>query len=126
MASMLLLAARELLARLVAPLGQHLEQVVDAVEALLQAVLAAGRRAGQHEVLVHGEVGEDVPALHAVREAQPRHVVRGQAGDVLAGERDAGRRVTGIMPLMTRAAVVLPAPLVPSSATTSPRVHVEA
>ena len=59
------------------------------------------------------------PTLHAMGEAPSRDHVSRPAGDRLAAN-SIRPAVTGSMPLMTRATVVFPAPLVPSRATTSP------
>ena len=54
--------------------------------------------------------------------ARPSLATSCEASDVMSLPFSVMRpAAVGIMPLMTRAAVVLPAPLVPSRATTSPR-----
>ena len=84
----LLLAARQRAAGLVAPLGQHREIGEDLVEQLLLARLghAVAIEAGA-QVLHHGEQAEDAPVLGHVADAEPRQLVRRQAGDRLALEQ---------------------------------------
>ena len=51
--------------------------------------------AADHHVLDGAHAEEDLQVLEGARETEPRQLVRGHAGDVLAGEQDApaARRV---------------------------------
>ncbi len=73
-------------------LPQHLEQVVRPARAARARSAARRRAAAELEVLLDAQVGEDPPSLHAVRDAQPYHLVRLAAVDPLAAEADLARR----------------------------------
>ena len=94
---LLLLAAGELLARLVAPFGQHLEQVVHPVETLLQAVLRRPMPASTRFSCTVRSAKMCRPSMQCAR---PSRATSCAASDVMSGPRNVMRpAVAGIMPL---------------------------
>ena len=82
---------------------------------------AATCRVGHHpEVLAHGEVGEDAPALGDQAQPAAGQIVGRGAVDPATGDQHVARRCGGCRPAATRSVVVLPAPFGPSTATTEP------
>ena len=84
----LLFAARQVQAQVACALLQARKQLVHPLQG--PRVLAAKAVVGRgHQILVDREIGEHLTLFRHQPDAQPRDLVRGQAGDVLTGEADA-------------------------------------
>ncbi len=79
----------------------------------------------QQEVFLDAEAGEDAALFRAQRDAGARDLVRHAADQFAALEAHLSRCACVTMPMIDFIVVVLPAPLRPSSVTTSPFAHVE-
>ena len=96
----LLLAAGQETGRQLALTGKDREVAVDQFQ--VGADLAVGAGIGAHaQVLVDGEERKHLPALRHMADAEPRHPVRVESGDVVASEVDAAllrihRRADGL------------------------------
>ena len=113
----LLLAARQLGALAAPPLLQVGEELVD----LAQAHAARLDHRRQQQVLLDAEAREDAALLRAVGEAQPRDLVGRLARPSRGPRRRPSPMRFSTMPMTDFRVVVLPAPLRPSSVTSSPR-----
>ena len=89
----LLFAAREGSGGLLPAFSQDGEEVVGALDVLLDACLVVAQEGAELEVFGDGQAREDVPALGGVGEAEGDDLVGGDAGEGLAVEEDlaAGR-----------------------------------
>ncbi len=72
------------------------------------------------QVFHHRQQPEDAPVFRHIADAHARQLVRRQAGDVSAFERDLAPACAGTSPMIDFKVVLLPTPLRPSSPTTSP------
>ncbi len=85
----LLLAAGQVAGKSLAPLVQPREIGIDEVERCRTKPAAGERECRRRQVLLDGQVLEDAPALHDVKESPPDEAVRGQGCDVDPVEADA-------------------------------------
>ncbi len=85
----LLLAPRERVRELPAPLGDDREEALDARQRLVPARPRGWIVRAEQHVVEHRQEGEESPALEHVRKALARRAMSGQAVDALALEGDA-------------------------------------
>ena len=110
----LLLATRQQPAAAVLQLGQRREVAVGGVAVEVLAAVA------EAEVLGDGQPEEDPARLGHVGDAHARAPADRDLAQILAVDDDAARSAGVTTPEIARSVVVLPAPLAPSSAITSP------
>ena len=84
----LLLAARQGLGPLPAPLPEPREMLEHAVQILRHLLAVAAQVGAGVEVLLDRQVGEDAPALRHLRDSQRHHLLGEGAVDALATEPD--------------------------------------
>jgi hypothetical protein len=113
--------ARERAGLVAAPLGEHREELVGALDGLLLRD-ATGDGVGAHlEILGDRHRLEDLPPLGHVRDAARRPVGGIERQQILAFVRDSAA-LRGTTPEMTLNIVDLPAPFGPTIATICPSV----
>ena len=88
------------------------------------------REPAEHEVVEHAHLRERAEVLERAPDAEAGDLVRPQPGELLLGpgagpERDRASGAVRYTPVTALTSVVLPAPLGPMSANSSPRSHVE-
>ena len=105
--------------------AEPLLQVGKQLEDALEAKPARPHLRRQQQVFLDVEAGEDAALLRAEGDAGARDLVR-RRGRSARGPRSAPSRCAApTMPMIDFSVVVLPAPLRPSSVTTSPCEHLE-
>ena len=83
---------------------------------------ARGGIGAEQQVLAHRQLAEDAAPFRHQRDAGLDDLVRRQAAEVAAAERDRARRARcGTRPAIALSSVLLPAPLAPRMTTISPR-----
>ena len=116
----LLLPARQRSGQPGAHLREHREQLVDLVERLPGLSVPAARVSAEHQVLLHGQPGEDMAALRARTRCRAAPC-RGRA--TLDRSRSPNRTsppARGTSPIRARRVEVLPAPFAPIRPTECP------
>ena len=117
----LLLSSGEGAGRLLAPLAQDGEQLVDVGDVVVELaapILAPGT--AHHQVVLHRQLAEEPPAFRHLAQPAGGDLVRGKPGDIGALVGDVSGSWRGAARTRCEEACVLPAPLAPSTATTSP------
>ena len=84
----LLLAARQRPRKLVAPLPQAWKQLKYVFGAGVEVVLLARDERAEPQVFLHRHLGEHLPSLRHMSDAERRHVMRGATHQIMLAESD--------------------------------------